>query len=105
MKSPKSPSQAEIDEHNVSHCPFRSWCKWCVFGQSVAKGHFKKKESESENEVPTVSLYYMFMKERQEENEEDEGEEGQRSMPTMVMLDHESDMMFSSIVPKKGVNP
>ena len=24
------PSQAEVDEHNLAHLPYRSWCKHCV---------------------------------------------------------------------------
>ena len=24
------PNPREIEEHNVTHYPYRSWCKWCV---------------------------------------------------------------------------
>ena len=65
MRAPKAPSQSEIDEHNTTHCPYRSWCRWCVSGQAVTKGHFRKGESE-ENSIPTVSMDYMYMKESQE---------------------------------------
>ena len=30
-RAPREPTQEERDRHNVSHCPFRSWCKLCVF--------------------------------------------------------------------------
>ena len=80
MKAPGEPSQAEIDEHNASgHCPYRSWCKWCVAGHAVSKGHYRAKEEE--DKVPTVSVDYMYMKERpQDEGQEDEGDEDDESV-------------------------
>ena len=102
MKNPKEPTQAEVDQHNVSHCPFRSWCKVCVMGQSVTKGHFKRREDE-ESQVPTVSLDYMFMTEGSEQEKEEKG--GMESgMPILVILDHETDMCFAAVVPEKGVH-
>ena len=29
-RAPHTPSQREIDEHNSTHCPYRSWCEACV---------------------------------------------------------------------------
>ena len=31
-KDPKMPSQSEIAEHNITHWPYRSWCKFCTMG-------------------------------------------------------------------------
>eukprot|EP00971_Amphidinium_carterae_P106648 2112668-Amphidinium_carterae.1 len=33
-KSPVLPTQQEIDERNVTHLPYRDWCKHCVQGKS-----------------------------------------------------------------------
>ena len=30
MKPPIKPSKDEVDEHMVSHLPFRAWCAHCV---------------------------------------------------------------------------
>ena len=30
VKSPRTPTPLEIDEHELTHCPPRSWCGWCV---------------------------------------------------------------------------
>jgi len=30
IKSPYQPSKREIDEHNITHMPYRSWCPHCV---------------------------------------------------------------------------
>ena len=42
LVSPELPSQAEIDEHNVSHLPYRSWCRFCVMGRGKADFHMKR---------------------------------------------------------------
>ena len=36
---PCRPSQQEVDEHMVTHLPFRSWCPHCVSGKSRGKQH------------------------------------------------------------------
>ena len=33
------PSKREIEEHMVTHIPFRSWCPHCVRGKARAKYH------------------------------------------------------------------
>ena len=106
MKAPKAPSQEEIDRHNVSHCPFRSWCQWCVAGQAKAKGHFKADCDEKESRIPTVSMDYMFMTEEEEKDEDKDVEDSHEgNMPILVMVDHSNDMTFSSVLPQKGVHP
>ena len=32
---PGQPTQADIDDHNADHYPFRSWCEACVKGRGV----------------------------------------------------------------------
>ena len=32
----EQPTAEEILEHEVSHVPFRSWCKFCVMGKGIA---------------------------------------------------------------------
>ena len=38
-KDPGSPTQAEIDEHNVDHFPYRAWCECCVAGRGTGEQH------------------------------------------------------------------
>ena len=33
------PSKKEIEEHMVTHLPFREWCPRCVKGKSVSRPH------------------------------------------------------------------
>ena len=56
-----APTQIEIDEHNLTHVPFRSWWKRCVCGRAVNYGHYVKKEHE-EQQVPVISMDYMYLK-------------------------------------------
>ena len=39
IKDPGQPTQAQIDEHNLSHCPFERWCSHCVRGQAPEDPH------------------------------------------------------------------
>jgi hypothetical protein len=36
---PGRPSQLEVEEHEVDHCPFRSWCEECVKGRGAGEPH------------------------------------------------------------------
>ena len=31
--SPTAPSPAEIEEHRLTHIPFRNWCRECMMGR------------------------------------------------------------------------
>ena len=45
------PSQKEVEEHNLDHGVFRSWCPHCVKGRAESYGHVKKVQNEGD--VPT----------------------------------------------------
>ena len=32
LPNPELPSQSEIDDHNIDHCPYRAWCRFCAEG-------------------------------------------------------------------------
>ena len=42
-RDPQLPSQTEIDEHNMTHLPFRSWCLNCVRGRAESDPHLWQK--------------------------------------------------------------
>ena len=91
------PSQREIDEHMLTHIPFRSWCRFCVMGKSVANPH--RSIDKSEEGIPTVSIDYAFLNEKQEI---DSGENS--GMPVLALKDRKSGMMQSRVVPAKGTD-
>ena len=48
VKDHKVPSDREVREHNLTHLPFRAWCKHCVFGRAKNDPHLSKDREPSE---------------------------------------------------------
>ena len=69
------PSQKDVDEHMVSHVPFRSWCLHCIKGKSMGKPHFKKSQVDESACVPCVCMDYMFMSSQESDQEVEVNEE------------------------------
>ena len=42
----KLPSRAEIEEHELTHLPFRNWCRHCVKGRA-RKPHTRSKRTKN----------------------------------------------------------
>ena len=64
--SPYVPTAKEVDEHNVTHLPFRSWCHQCVKGKARNKSHFKNKEAK-DYKVRHVVVDYAFLGDKNDE--------------------------------------
>ena len=62
---PCMPTQEEVEIHNATHFPFRSWCKFCVAGKAKANPHWKKDDSRAQGEH-VVSLDYAFLGDKSE---------------------------------------
>ena len=90
------PTQREIEEHMITHIPFRDWCPHCVRGKSKSSAH-KRQVQEEVNEVPVVSIDYMYME--SEESVEALG------MPILVSRDRRSKWIGASVVTRKGNCP
>ena len=54
-RNPGDPTDKEVEEHNVTHLPHRSWCPVCVKARGKEEAHKKVRE---QGEVPTVSMDY-----------------------------------------------
>ena len=46
VMNPLLPSKAEVDEHALSHLPFRSWSPHCIHGRGKEASHFKSQKKE-----------------------------------------------------------
>ena len=62
LRRPGEPSKLERDQHRVLHMPYRSWCKYCVFG----KGNHVQRRSGQEvdrldKEIQTISIDYFVL--------------------------------------------
>ena len=45
---PYTPSQREIEEHELTHIPYRSWCAHCVRARAREDGHFRSSDDKEE---------------------------------------------------------
>ena len=50
-RNPGDPTDKEVEEHNVTHLPHRSWCPVCVKARGKEEAH---KKVRGQGEVPTV---------------------------------------------------
>ena len=84
------PSKREVEEHERTHLPFRSWCEHCVKGKAKSHPHFKRDEEEIG--IPTISWDYFYMKDEEEDEGEadDEGEGDEKSTPMIAWHDSNS---------------
>ena len=91
----KPSSQRELDEHMITHIPYRSWCKHCISGRGQ-NDHHRRQLADREQDVPTVSVDYAFLGET--------GKETDKLQPMIVMKDRRSGTIRAHLVEEKGVN-
>ena len=48
---PEKPTAQEIEQHNLDHYPYRSWCRCCVAAAGRADSHHRGRERDPD-EVP-----------------------------------------------------
>ena len=90
---PQQPSDEERALHELTHVPFRPWCKYCVMSRSKANQHSHMPDpvGESQREFPTIQCDFFFM---------EPGKEG--AVVALLMVDVWS--RFVSVVPLKQRN-
>ncbi len=54
-RDPEMPTAEEVEEHNATHLPHRSWCPVCVKARGKEDAHSKVSQK---GEKPTVSMDY-----------------------------------------------
>ena len=57
-RDPGDPSKEEIEIHNATHLPHRSWCSVCILARGEEDPHLSNKKPLKEK--PTVSFDYEF---------------------------------------------
>ena len=58
LTQPIQPTQAMIDEHNVSHLPYRPWCPACVRGKGKSMAHRYDRDKD-DSLFPVISIDYI----------------------------------------------
>merc|ERR1712240_2189 len=82
----------EVEQHNVTHLPFRSWCPHCVSGKAQDRNH-KKRENQDEKQIPEIVFDYVFLASAEDEE----------TIPIQVARDRRTQMLFAHVVPRKGM--
>ena len=89
MQDPQAPSAAEVEQHWLTHLPYRSWCAVCTKAKGKSLPHFRQNEKDRAN--PEIHVDYCFMGERESE-----------MLTILVMKDRDSRMLGAAVVPRKG---
>ena len=61
LPCPKTPSAAQVANHNITHMPYRSWCPHCVASRRPNSQH-RSSSSESERSDPLLVADYCFLR-------------------------------------------
>ena len=91
VHDPALPGRAEIEQHMLTHVPFRSWCEHCVKGRGEEAGHPKGKDEAYELEM---HMDFCFMGE----------EKDSTKLTILVVRERRTRMTMSSVTPTKGDN-
>jgi ribosome-binding protein aMBF1 (putative translation factor) len=59
MRDPGSPTTQEVEEHNITHLPFRGWCPACVAGKARDRPH--RKVDHQSDSLPQIVFDYGFI--------------------------------------------
>jgi len=91
MVDPKVPSREEVETHEMTHLPYRNWCRHCVMGRGVEATH--RRAVRDVGAIPEIHVDFCFP-----------GSvvgNGQ-NLTVVVARDRDSRMMLSEVVPTKG---
>ena len=93
------PTQEEVEKHNVTHLPFRSWCPCCVAGKAKSEPH-KSKDPDRPMGTNIVSIDYAFLNKKDdvvasdEEDEVPKEGEARKTLPTLVLRDRRTKLLL-----------
>ena len=92
LRRPTQPTATEKLNHDITHLPPRSWCRFCTEGRGI-HDHHKMTGEIPNGEVPTISLDYCFM--------------GSKSVaaaanPVLIMYDNVTGAMGAYLTGAKG---
>ena len=110
---PGQPTPQQLEQHRVTHTPFRSWCKWCVMGRARGSPH----QQSEDRSMPIVGLDYFYItaggvKRRSELDFEltsagdsalDQSRSTGETVKCLVMRCSATKAIFAHVVPCKGV--
>ena len=90
IKAPSAPTRQEIEEHEVTHLPPRTWCHHCVEGRGIAAPHHDHEEEEGR--LPTLGTDFFHM-----------GQSDEPVLPMIAAKEKATKMLFAHMLPSKEV--
>ena len=87
LAAPRTPTKAEREEHDVSHVPYRPWCRFCVMGRGLERRHLAQSGGHDDDR-PRVFADYGYLS----------GD----ATPLLVAKDRRIGMTFAAAVSMKG---
>ena len=93
--APILPSKAEVESHNVSHLPFRSWCSACVRGRGLSLGLRKVDTKTEAEQIPTVDVDCGVFGQPEDR--------AHGTLPVLIVRGRKSEGIWSHPVPTKEV--
>ena len=88
LKSPDQPTPQERAEHNLTHLPFRSWCKQCIQNKSKSDAHPRQQRN---SKAPVIQFDFCYFKSLGE----------QKTTPILTGIDVETGMAMAVVVSNK----
>ena len=106
-RAPKLPSTSEIDAHELTHCPPRSWCEHCVRGQAKDSRHVTVQGEFAESSVTRASMDYCFLTGdvSGKDGDHEVGERAKTSLTVLVMTETMCRSIWAYACECKGRNP
>lgn len=90
MMDPVKPSAQEVRDHEMTHLPFRSWCRECVHGRGVEAPH--RARIGERGGLAHIHVDFMFM---------GPADVGGETVPVLVMREESTRMTLASAIPRK----
>ena len=88
LPTPLQPTANEIQIHNLTHLPFRSWCEVCVQARGKSDHHRKATKPHG----PTIQVDFSFLGTSEDE----------KVLPVLVAIDIQTGLTTACLSPTKG---
>ena len=89
---PRLPSAKEVEEHNITHIPYRNWCPHCVKGRGKEMSH-RKDDDDGNRGIDEFHFDYCFP-----------GDEFGFRLTVLVGVERYTGMKMAVVVPTKGAD-
>ena len=89
MIDPRRPTEREVEEHNLTHLPYRNWCPVCVRAKGKDSDH--RKSIDEERGLAEFSFDYCFP-----------GDDLDHRITILVGRERSTGMTMASTIPSKG---